>query len=773
MKLNYLGTKVNGIDTGDFEVFKSWVIQQKKLGLDLESNVTQSILDRFLVTVQLANKEETWSFQWSFLTSKQQQFILDRLNKSDILYIIHGSTFEYTLLLKYGVRLKNIWDTYRAEQVLNKGRGIEQSQFDLGSVIFKRFGITLNKELQTSFGDNVMTKEKVYYMNMDVAKSVELYEIQLGEMKSFDKAYPQKFHKGLVKTMWWDNEFALVAGDLEYQGVVLDTNKWMECYNKYYPKMLEAKAKLDAIVIEEFSDFAKGQGWLSDVDRFESIWGSTEKKREILKLVFPNIESVTKLGLKEYLRDNDPDFPNELKDKKIVVTKWNEDKTQTIEEIKYKSLLNTKQWDNHKYERDLNNSKYDLIKLLLITGKDEDYTPNLNQFFYKNFPEFMLEHEYVIPANTLSLNWASPSQVLDIFKQIKPTIEDTKALTVEDNLLTHKLFKAYEEFKEYITLVTKYGPEYLNHVQVDGRIRTVYNTVLATGRLSAKEPNMLGLPRNNDYRACFTAPEGFKIIDADWDSQELTIIASLSNEYIWLHHLELAHDLHSVNAEIVLEDEWKNNALDDCNYYKNFDKCKCPKHKEQRTFIKSIDFGLAYGLSAYGLAARQHKTEEEAKLVIDKFFSKFTKVKEFLDKCGKFAVTSSMINNSALGGIRFFDKWKTAKKQDYTGMWVYANPEEARGVMRAGMNYPIQSFGADLLKVAFVLLRRWIINNNLTKNIQIALPYHDQAILYADNEHTILAAEKLEYFMKLSGKLLLKNDLLRASASISDFWKKD
>ena len=300
----------------------------------------------------------------------------------------------------------------------------------------------------------------------------------------------------------------------------------------------------------------------------------------------------------------------------------------------------------------------------------------------------MLEHNYVIPANTLSINWGSPPQRLALFQFIKPSIPDTKALTVESNLLTHKLFREYTTYIEVSTLVTKYGIDYLKHVQADGRIRTVYNTVLDTGRLSAKEPNLLGLPRNADYRACFIAPEGYKIVDADYDSEELCFIAVQSGEETWLKHLALGHDLHGVNAELVLKNVWKNAALPDCAYYKSYDKCKCPEHKKLRNKIKAIDFGLAFGLSDYGLAARQHITEEEANELINTFFKTFPKVHQFLVKQGKFGVAASMISENGTGRIRWFDKWKTAKKQDYYGQWVYANPEEMRGVMRASMNFP-------------------------------------------------------------------------------------
>jgi hypothetical protein len=729
MKLYYIGKHVEGYTSHAFHEFIHWFRPQKLLSHDIETNVCTSILDRILITTQYSDGETTWVLQWSFLTEEEQKWLLTKMNESHRKFVIHSSTFEYTVWLKYGVILKNIWDTYRTEQILFCGKGGEKGMFDLASVTFRRFGVTMSKEQQLLFGDDIMTPEKIQYAAGDVVKGIDLMNIQKAELKDFDTSFPMlfKYHKGLRKTTWWENEFSLVTGDLEYQGVLLDTNKWIDCYNKYYPTMEEAKKELDKIVVEDFKQWAETNGYLSDKDRFESIWGSTEKKKEILQLVFPNIESVTKLGLKEYLRDNDPDFPKELKDEDIVNKKG---------ETVHKCYLNGKKWEDHIYSSDLQSSFTEYIILKILIASPDGYQDSLNNFFYQHFPEFMLNHKYVIPANVLSLNWSSWQQVLPLFQHIKPSIPDTKALTVEDNLLTHRLFPAYEKYNKVITLVTKYGLSFLDHVQADGRIRTVYNTVLDTGRLSAKEPNLLGLPKNNDYRACFIAPVGFKLIDADWDQQEITIIATLSKEPSWIKHLELGHDIHGCNAELVLGEEWKQAAEKDCNYYAAYQKCKCSKHKKQRDFIKSVDFGLSFGLSAYGLAARQHTTEEKAQETIDTFFAIFTKIDKLLENCAKFGIkykythpsnnsTSTFIYNGSLGRVRFFDAWKTAKKQDHYGNWVYANPEEMRGVMRQSKNAPIQSFGADLLKVACVLLRRWINNNNLREHIQIAMPYHD------------------------------------------------
>jgi DNA polymerase I-like protein with 3'-5' exonuclease and polymerase domains len=148
-------------------------------------------------------------------------------------------------------------------------------------------------------------------------------------------------------------------------------------------------------------------------------------------------------------------------------------------------------------------------------------------------------------------------------------------------------------------------------------------------------------------------------------------------------------------------------------------------------------------------------------------------IKTYLTRTSLFGVKNNFIYENGTGRVRWFDKWKTAKKQDYTGEWTYANPEEASGVMRASANFTIQAFGASLLKVAAVLMRRWIYNNHMEDTIKFMIPYHDQLCLYAKDTVAELAKERLEYCMKLAGKLLLKHDLLNATAKISSYWIKD
>ena len=94
-------------------------------------------------------------------------------------------------------------------------------------------------------------------------------------------------------------------------------------------------------------------------------------------------------------------------------------------------------------------------------------------------------------------------------------------------------------------------------------------------------------------------------------------------------------------------------------------------------------------------------------------------------------------------------------------------------MMRASMNFPIQAAGASILKIAAVLLRRWIKHENLRDKVKILLPVHDEFLLQADENLATYVEQKLVYYMELAAKLALKSDLLKADSYIADHWVKD
>jgi DNA polymerase-1 len=301
---------------------------------------------------------------------------------------------------------------------------------------------------------------------------------------------------------------------------------------------------------------------------------------------------------------------------------------------------------------------------------------------------------------------------------------------------------------------------YDNHVQIDGKHRTRFNQILKTGRLSSVKPNLLNIPRKHKaYRAAMVPDPGFEIIDADYDGQELVIVANLAGETAWLDYIDKGYDLHSKNAELIFGDDWLDATEPGCTYYgaeaivegmpmlkpfpkdKPYKKCECKGHVEMRDASKAVSFGSIYGISYFKLAFNLKITEEKAKFILHKFFEICPNIKKMMERFGTYALTEGHIIEPVLGRMRFFDKWKLAV------------PSEHGTIMRAAFNTPIQSSGSAILKIAFVLLRRWIIHNNHQDNIQLLLPYHDECIAQARPAYVTLAKEKVAHYMKLAASL--------------------
>lgn len=148
-----------------------------------------------------------------------------------------------------------------------------------------------------------------------------------------------------------------------------------------------------------------------------------------------------------------------------------------------------------------------------------------------------------------------------------------------------------------------------------------------------------------------------------------------------------------------------------------------------------------YGITFMALSARLKITEERAKFILKRFFEIVPAVEKMMAKFGEYAIRNGHIIEPVFGRVRFFDKWKLA------------TPEEHSAIRRAAFNTPIQAAGSATLKIAFVLLRRWINHNNLQDQIKLLLPYHDESIAQSRPAYTEVGKQAIEHYMKLAAML--------------------
>lgn len=685
-----------------------WLKGLKIIGLDTETNVTESILNRHLKVISIADETGStiWVIEWDQLSATDCLDFLAELETK--LCIIQNVSFDYSVFYKCtGLKLEKVWDTYLAEQVLSNGLSSEKGFHGLQGIMKRRFNIDISKEEQLSFGTGPYNDKQIQYAAIDVIKMGELRNIQIAEMKAADKRINQKGNKGFMKTMWWENEFVKVVADMEITGIRINKDKWYAIEDSIRPIYDEALKNLNNTVKEEFYDVLEANSWISDKDEFRNnVWGSSSKKKLILAKVYDfEVEKTAKTELKKYLQEHDPDFPEGLK-------------------------LSGKAWNSSDYPVTLDSS-FAVLKLLILNSKDWDATPHLNGFLLMNLKEFCIEQDWLRPAGKLDLNWASPTQRLKVFQGVDPSITSTGKDVLVDFADKHPIIQLYLGWNEVEYQLKNFGKKFYDkHVEIDGKHRTRFNQVLQTGRLSSVSPNLLNIPRGHGgvYRDAIIPDPGFEMINADYDGQELIIVAHISQEPTWLEYLSKGYDLHSKNSELIFGEEWVDGAEEGCAFYATDDttvtdifnyaykKCDCKVHQELRDNSKAVSFGSIYGISFVKLAFNLKIPEDRAKFILKRFFQIAPGIASMMVKFGNYAIHNGHIIEPVFGRVRYFDEWKLSV------------PQEHAGIERQAFNTPIQSSGSAVLKIAFVLMRRWLNHNKLNDHIQLILPYHDRVL---------------------------------------------
>jgi len=254
-------------------------------------------------------------------------------------------------------------------------------------------------------------------------------------------------------------------------------------------------------------------------------------------------------------------------------------------------------------------------------------------------------------------------------------------------------------------------------------------------------------------------------VSADYSSQELNVIAFGSKDPVWIEALEKGQDLHSVCAELVYKDKWLNNAEGDCIYLGVKGKCDCPKHKVMRTNVKTINFGLAYGMGPHKLADNLNIDISEAKDLIKQYFDAFPAIGGFLKKLANFGKQYGYIKTfPPYNRRRWFDSW-------YPNIWNAVESKRELGTIeRASKNTPIQGASADMTKLALILIRDYI---NITScPVKIVMTVHDQIDTICEESYLNEWTDKMQELMELAASTVVTNGLLKAEVSISDYWQK-
>ena len=365
----------------------------------------------------------------------------------------------------------------------------------------------------------------------------------------------------------------------------------------------------------------------------------------------------------------------------------------------------------------------------------------------------------------VTIKWTSPKQVLECFQTLLPDLDNVNGKAMYKHRFKFPLIDKYVKYKEAMKLCTSYGDAFFKNLKGDNKIHTSFHQILDTGRVSSSKPNMQQIPADNVYRNCFTAPDGYSFVSSDYSSQELNVIAFGSKDPVWLKALEEEQDLHSTCAELVYGDKWISTAEADCKYMSKKQKCSCPSHKKLRTNVKTINFGLAYGMGPNKLADTLNITIDNAKLLIEKYFEAFPSIKGFLDKLGNFGKKYGYIKTfPPYNRKRWFTNW-------YPRIWDNkSSAMELGSIERASKNTPIQGASADMTKRALTLMRVWIKDSKAP--VKLVMTVHDQIDTICKNNYLDTWTVTMKKIMELAAKEIVTNGLLKAEVTVSNCWEK-
>lgn len=379
-----------------------------------------------------------------------------------------------------------------------------------------------------------------------------------------------------------------------------------------------------------------------------------------------------------------------------------------------------------------------------------------DNIFKKFIPIGVQQNLFGFDERVLDINWASPKQKLDILHTIGIKEDSVGDRVLQKNKKVHKIIPKLIEYSKMSKLSTAFGKDFLKFINpVTKRVHASFWQILSTGRISVSDPNLNQIPSKGSLakmiRAAFIPEDGYKIVGGDYSSFELAIIAEYSKDPLWISTLQNGGNLHSElcakTFNISIEDVKKPfPPKPDLTY---------------RDVQKTVDFGLAYGMSHYKLSDTIQVSEKEAEDIINKFFKVVPEVKKFLTKLGNFGKTNGYITTPPpYSRIRWFPKWKGADTS-------FADLGE---IERASMNTPIQGGNAAVIKHALVQIQRYIDENNLP--VKILLSIYDEIQTECREDIADWWKDKLKELMIESAEVWLKTVPIDVDVKVNDCWTK-
>jgi DNA polymerase-1 len=380
------------------------------------------------------------------------------------------------------------------------------------------------------------------------------------------------------------------------------------------------------------------------------------------------------------------------------------------------------------------------IKLMLIIADMEYIGVSLNNKELSKQSQNLAKRIDKIEKNIYKIsgrefNISSPKQIQEIFydelklpilkktpKGQPSTNEDVMSQLAEDHELPNLVLSYRNLLKLKNTYTDKLGDQVSN---ISNRLHTSYNqTITITGRLSSSSPNLQNIPIRTDdgkkIRSAFIPREGYKLFSADYSQIELRIMAHLAKDPAMIESFLTGEDIHSSTARKVFN-------------------IKDEPSSDQRRAAKAINFGLIYGISAYGLAKQLKIDNVEAKGIIDTYFAKYKRVKEFMEELKELASKQEYVET--MHGRKVF-----------LPNISHSNFQVRSAAERTAINAPIQGTAADIIKIAMINIKEWLIRENI-HNVFMIMQVHDELVFEIEDSDIHRYGDKISDLMGSAEKL--------------------
>jgi DNA polymerase-1 len=447
-------------------------------------------------------------------------------------------------------------------------------------------------------------------------------------------------------------------------------------------------------------------------------------------------------------------------------------------EMKFLPVLGDIEYKGINFNKEIWLETYEKNLKQVIELKDK-----LDNYIIKNFSDTKFVDKQLSLFDTginCAISWSSPKQTIAFFKYLnicpQEVSKTTKKLTytVNAKVVKASLFNInkdiseekrnfiniYIEYKELEQSCTTFGKDFLKHINpITNRIHSNYWQLKATGRISSTNPNLQNIPSNKNFRRAFDAPEGNKIVNADYSGQETVILANQSQEENIIYLINTGGDMHSFVTK-ALYPELKELTDDEIK----------TQHKDKRQIAKAAGFAINYGGNGFTIAKNLGISEEEGDNVYNAYFKAFPQLKTFFDKTIAESMSRGYIIIDTLTNRKFYfkdmDKLTELKE---TKQWKRYFKLKGK-YERLCLNYIIQGAAGSVTKYAAVLFRNWILNNKLENKVFITNLIHDEINVECKGDIAEIVATNLELCMKKSGNLWCKTVPLDAEAVITEYW---